>query len=102
LNKIDRLNDPERARTTVAGFPNSVAISALQGDGIPDLLRKINENLYETYTAIRVRLPYQEGGLISLFHDQGQVELVEHGQSGVVIQGRLPGRLLARYRAFVQ
>ena len=102
LNKIDQLNDPERARSTVAGFPNSVAISALQGDGIPDLLRKVSENLYDTYTPIRVRLPYQEGGLISLFHDQGQVELVEHGQSGVIIQGRLPGRFLARYRPFVK
>jgi GTP-binding protein HflX len=102
LNKIDRLSDPERARTVVAGFPNSVAISALHGDGIPDMLRKVNENLYDTYTPIRVRLPYQEGGLISLFHDQGQVELVEHGQSGVIIQGRLPGRLLARYRPFVK
>jgi GTP-binding protein HflX len=102
LNKIDRLNDPERARTAVAGFPNSVAISALHGDGIPDMLRKVNENLYDTYTPIRVRLPYQEGGLISLFHDQGQVDLVEHGQSGVIIQGRLPGRLLARYRPFVK
>jgi GTP-binding protein HflX len=102
LNKIDRLNDPERARTAVAGFPNSVAISALHGEGIPDMLRKVNENLYDTYTPIRVRLPYQEGGLISLFHDQGQVDLVEHGQSGVIIQGRLPGRLLARYRPFVK
>jgi GTP-binding protein HflX len=102
LNKIDRLSDPKRARTVVAGFPNSVAISALHGDGITDLLRKVNENLYDTYSPIRVRLPYQEGGLISLFHDQGQVELVEHGQSGVIIQGRLPGRLLARYRPFVK
>ena len=102
LNKIDRLTDPERARAAVAGFPNSVAISALRGDGLPDLLHKVNENLFDTYTPVRVRLPYQEGGLISLFHDQGQVELVEHGQSGVVIQGRLPGRLLARYRPYVK
>lgn len=102
LNKIDRLTDPERARSAVVGFPNSVAISALRGDGIPDLLYKVNEHLYDTYTPVRVRLPYQEGGLISLFHDQGQVDKVEHSQSGVLIQGRLPGRLLARYRPFIK
>jgi GTP-binding protein HflX len=100
LNKIDRLTDPERARVAVSGFPNSVAISALNGNGLPDLLCKVNENLFNTYTPVRVRLPYQEGGLISLFHDQGQIELVENEQSGVVIQGCLPGRLLARYRPF--
>ena len=102
LNKIDRLTDPERARSALVGFANSVAISALRGDGIPDLLLKVNEHLYDTYTPVRVRLPYQEGGLISLFHDQGQVERVEHSQSGVLIQGRLPGRLLARYRPFIK
>jgi GTPase len=102
LNKIDRLADPERARSVLAGFPNSVAISALQGDGLPDLLLKVNEHLYDTYMPVIVRLPFQEGGLISLFHDQGQVERVEHSQSGVLIQGRLPGRLLARYRPFIK
>jgi GTPase len=86
----------------VVGFPTPVAISALRGDGIPDLLYKVNEHLYDTYTPVRVRLPYQEGGLISLFHDQGQVDKVEHSQSGVLIQGRLPGRLLARYRPFIK
>jgi GTP-binding protein HflX len=102
LNKIDRLTDPERARSVLSGFPNSVAISALQGDGLTDMLSKVNEHLYDTYTPVRVRLPYQQGGLISLFHDQGQVERVEHSQSGVLIQGRLPGRLLARYRPFIK
>lgn len=102
LNKIDRLADSERARAAVAGFPNSVAISALKGDGISDLLYKVNEHLYDTYTPVRIKLPYQEGGLISLFHDQGQVELVEQGQSGIIIQGRLPGRLLARFRAYIK
>lgn len=102
LNKIDRLTDSERARAAVAGFPNSVAISALKGDGISDLLLKVNAHLYDTYTPVRVKLPYQEGGLISLFHDQGQVELVEQEQSGIIIQGRLPGRLMARFRAYVK
>jgi GTP-binding protein HflX len=102
LNKIDRLTDPERARSVVTGFPNSVAISALYGDGMSDLLQKVNEHLYDTFSAVRVRLPYQEGGLISLFHDQGQVERVEHDQSGVLIQGRLPGRLLARFSPFIK
>lgn len=101
LNKIDHLNDPERARQTLANFPNSVAISALTGEGVPDLLQKVSEHLFETYNSVSVRLPYKEGGLIALFHEQGQVERVEHGQGGVSIQGRLPGRLLARFRPFV-
>jgi GTP-binding protein HflX len=101
LNKIDLLPDPEKARQALALFPKSVAISALTGEGITDLLDLINEHLYETYIHVLVRLPYQEGGLIAAFHDQGQVERVEQTHQGVVIQGRLPGRLLARYQPFM-
>ena len=102
LNKIDRLADPERARLALANFPNSVAISALKGTGIPDLLQKVTGQLYENLSSINVRLPYEEGGLIALFHEQGQVEYLENVQGGVVIRGRLPGRLLARYHDFIK
>lgn len=101
LNKIDLLADPENARLALANFPNSVAISALTGEGIQDLLGRVNEHLYETYSPVIVRLPYQEGSLIAAFHDQGQVERVEQTHQGVLIQGRLPGRLLARYQPFL-
>ncbi len=98
LNKVDQLNDPEAARKTLEGFPRAVAISALNGEGIGDLLRKIQQELYEKYTAIQVRLPYQQGQLISLFHEAGQVERIEHERGGVVIEGRIPGRLVAQFK----
>ncbi len=101
LNKIDLLPDPDKARQALVLFPKSVAISARTGEGIADLLDLINDHLYETYTHVLVRLPYQEGGLIAAFHDQGQVERVEQTHQGVLIQGRLPGRLLARYKPFL-
>jgi GTP-binding protein HflX len=47
-----------------------------------------------------VHLPFDQGALISLFHEQGQVERIEHNRKGVTIQGRLPGRLVARYTDF--
>ena len=97
LNKIDRLKQPEQAQETLQSFPKAVAISSLEGSGLPDLLRLIQQELYETYTPIDIHLPYQEGGLISLFHEMGQVEFIEHERGGVHIQGRIPGRLLAQF-----
>ena len=97
LNKADRLNHPENAREILENFPKSVAISALTGTGIPGLLYLIHEELFEAYTPVHVRLPYKEGALISLFHELGLVERVEHERGGVVIQGRIPGRLLAQF-----
>ncbi len=98
LNKIDRLTDPRAARSAVERFPQAVAISARTGDGIDDLLGMLRSTLYETFSPMLVRLPYQQGQLISLFHEFGQVERLEHGRKGVLIQGRIPGRLVAQFK----
>ena len=97
LNKVDRLRDPESARSIVSHVSKAVTISALEGTGIKDLLQVIQQELYENYAPIVVRLPYQEGALISLFHEAGQVERIEHARGGVLMQGRIPGRLLAQF-----
>jgi GTP-binding protein HflX len=97
LNKVDQLRDPESAKQIVRHFSKAITISALDGTGIKDLLGIIQQELYETYAPILVRLPYQQGALISLFHEAGQVEKIEHGRGGVLMQGRIPGRLLAQF-----
>jgi GTP-binding protein HflX len=101
LNKIDRLKDPEAAQTVLAQYPQSVAISALKGTGLPELVQKVKEELYETYTPLKVFLPYQQGQLISTFHESGQIERIEHTHGGVLINGRIPGRLLAQFNEWL-
>ena len=101
LNKIDLLKNPDLAKHTLEGYPNSIAISAKTGEGLDDLLSTIETELFETFIPITVRIPYQEGQLISLFHDQGQVERIEHGRGGVLIEGNLPGRLFTRFQQFI-
>jgi len=100
LNKIDRLSDPERAKHVLEAFPKAVAISALTGENITELLTTISQILYENFETISVRLPYKEGALIALFHEQGQVKQVEHDRKEVLIQGKIPSRLIARYKPF--
>jgi GTP-binding protein HflX len=97
LNKIDRLKDPEAARAILTQYPQAVAISAKLGTGIPDLIQKVKEELYETFAPIKVFLPYQQGQLISLFHEAGQIDRIEHTRGGVMIHGRIPGRLMAQF-----
>jgi GTPase len=97
LNKIDRLGQPESARATVRNYPKAVAISARTGAGQSELKDLIKKELYERYTPVLVRLPYQQGALISLFHETGQVQRIEHERGAVVMQGRIPGRLAAQF-----
>ncbi|HLE53416.1 MAG TPA: GTPase HflX [Anaerolineales bacterium] len=102
LNKIDQLSNPEKARQTLANFPHAVAISALTGEGVTDLLQAVSEQLFENFVQLTVLLPYEEGGLISIFHEQGQVDYIEHRQGGVFIRGGLPARLLTRYQDYMK
>jgi GTP-binding protein HflX len=100
LNKIDRMDEPETVIETAMADPDMVAVSALKNEGIEDLLHAVHRKLYESFVPLKVQLPFQEGALIALFHEQGQVETVEHTRYGVKIDGRVPERLVARYKAF--
>ncbi len=98
LNKIDRLHNPQSAQETMRQVPKSAAISASKGIAIQEMLSLIHQELYESFVPIEVQLPYQQGVLISLFHEMGQVERIEHERGGVLIQGRIPGRLVAQFK----
>lgn len=102
LNKIDLLGDTDGARKALEGFPSAVAISALTGEGVNDLLKSVNQMLFENFVPVSLWLPYREGGLISMFHEQGHVEMIEHEEEGIKITGMLPQRLIARYSPYTK
>ena len=100
LNKVDNLSDPRAAAEVLEDFDGAVAISALKNKGIDELLSAIYQKMYASYMPISVLLPFNEGALIALFHEQGRVDILEHTRKGVKINGRVPGRLFARYKPF--
>ncbi|MGC8781356.1 MAG: GTPase HflX [Anaerolineae bacterium] len=97
LNKIDRLPHPDELRGRLADLPNSVAISALTGEGLPALIGRIEEVLTEELVPMTLLLPYQRGDLLALFHRHGLIEREEHVGEGTRLRGRIPGRLAARF-----
>ncbi len=101
LNKIDRLSNPEYARQILSGFDNAVAISALKGEGVADLLGEVENNLFEPNKPITVRLPYKDGNLVSQFHEFGNVDLIEYLQDGILIEGKIPVRLFDIFQPYV-
>jgi GTPase len=100
FNKMDQLDDLSFGEETVKSLPNSALISAKSGEGIPELSLLIEKVLFEQFVPVIVRLPYQQGQLISQFHNVGQVERFEQDRSGVIIHGNLPGRLMAQFQPF--
>ncbi len=99
---MDRFLDPSGATEVLKEFPIRSPFQRCQVTVFPDLLTTVEGVLYEKMVPLTIHLPYQEGQLISLFHENGQVEKVEHGRKGVKIQGAIPGYLLARFQAYLK
>jgi len=97
LNKIDRLSSPEAMPPGLDQFPNPVAISALTGDGLPELLSQVEGMLEAEMAHVSVLIPYQQGELVDLFHRRGLVEEEDHTEQGTQITGLLPRELVGRF-----
>ncbi len=100
LNKIDGLKDPQGAIAALEDFPNTFPISALTGQGLGALLSGIEEFLYETFIDIDVQIPYDQGQLLSLFYEKGQVKQVVNQEFGTRIIGLIPRRFISRYEPY--
>jgi len=103
LNKVDQLTREARAEAKLRlgeYFEQGLPISALKGGGLEDLLAEIESALYASLVPIQVVIPFKDGQLISLFHEQGVVEHTEHQADGVHMAGRVPERIAARFKPY--
>ena len=102
LNKIDDLPQPDEVSGKLSDHPNTVAISALTGQGLPELLSRIEAILTEELISVDVVIPYQRGDLVGLFHHRGQIESEEHGPHGTRLTGKVPAGLQATFIPFLR
>ncbi len=103
LNKTDVLTRETRAAAIEhlgTKYDEGVLVSAQCGEGLPDLLARVEAELYAALIPAKAIIPYKFGQLISLFHEQAIVEHVEHLAEGVLLEGRLPERVVGRFKPF--
>jgi GTP-binding protein HflX len=100
LNKIDALPIESHAAFT-AGLPgNTVALSALTGEGIAGLLGKIEQCLVEELVTVRLLIPYVRGDLLSLIHERGAITHEVHRPEGTQLVARIPPDLAGRVELY--
>jgi len=101
LNKVDLLDDPEEASRLARQYRQAVAVSALDGRGLGDLLLAMERTVSRQMVRVRALVPYSKGALLSLFRRSGRVEREQHGVSGVLIEGELPPALVDQFERFL-
>jgi len=102
-NKIDRLDGESAAywQERSARGNGVVAVSAVSGDGVPDLLARIDTALSAQHREISVSLAHRDGKLLSWLYERGEVTAREDADDEVRLKVRLSPDDLARWDTLV-
>jgi GTP-binding protein HflX len=99
LNKVDAL-DEDRRRELSHRHPNGVQVSALTGEGLPELTAAIEQAFARSFTSVELLLPYAEGGRLAELHDVAGDLHREDTPEGVHVVARLPAAVAERYSRY--
>jgi GTPase len=99
FNKSDLA--PGSAKRLADVWEGSVALSAVTGEGIDDLLRTIGGRLRALMTVVEMVIPFDRGDVLAAAHRAGEVLRESAGETGMHVRGRFDDATLNRFREFV-
>lgn len=86
FNKVDAATELTLDRLRNA-HPDSVLVSAKEGQGIEELLTRIEQLLPMPHIEIEATIPYQYGSLVSRAQDLGSLDRIQWLAQGIAIHG---------------
>jgi len=105
FNKVDRLTAEERTATALAASNGAqshgpaVLVSGLTGEGIDELLRRIDAEMpTDPFVTLSMRLPLAEGRTLALIHALGRVLHSEVDDSHMLLDAEVPASIAKRLR----
>jgi GTP-binding protein HflX len=99
FNKTDLAN-PDLVHAQLRHTPNSVAISASSGSGIPELLTELQSQLSAWRLRATYRLPTSESALIAEIHQVGHILEIHYEATQVTLRAHVPPQLQAKLAAY--
>jgi GTP-binding protein HflX len=93
LNKADLLGGTDQ----VAGAPNAVAVSALTGEGLPELRAAIDARLSASMEVVDYTIPASDGARLAWLYRHGEVVNREDREDGTAVTVRLSAADRARF-----
>jgi GTPase len=102
-NKIDLLQADEVKRLRAHSGAAPLAISAHTGEGLEQLLRKIDECLgADPIVEVQFELPSSEGRQLGVLHRYGEVLSTDFSDARIVVRARVAESLRRRLQAFAK
>jgi GTP-binding protein HflX len=102
LNKIDLLASGEIPIEWIDEYERAIPVSAVTGEGVDALLVAMEQQLFEAMVPIAAAIPYDQGRLLNLIHEQGRLVSSKATSRGMSIEARVPGHLVDVFRPFLR
>ena len=100
FNKCDLIDETQKL--ALRGMePGSILVSAATGEGIAELLEKIESLLPKPELFLKVLVPYSRGDLVSRIHSEGKVAKLEHRDTGTYVETLVKPGLASELNEFV-
>jgi GTP-binding protein HflX len=99
FNKIDRVGE-SLGRQLVEEWPNSVAISAVKGTGMSDLMDAVVAQVQELLGSVQVLIPYSHQNLLQDCYDFGRVRSSEFREGGIFVDAEVVAELREKLRPY--
>jgi GTP-binding protein HflX len=99
FNKVDRLEGEAPLRGLLER-DDGVAVSALTGAGIDQLLARIDQALRPGVQRVALRIPYSDGPALAVCYERGRVLSRSDDADGIRLEVELPRRLLSPLEAY--
>jgi GTPase len=100
FNKCDLIDETEKL--ALRGMePGCLLVSAATGEGVAELLEKIEALLPKPELFMKVLVPYSRGDLVSRIHSEGKVAKLEHRETGTYVETLVKPGLASELDEFV-
>lgn len=99
FNKIDKAD--KKVIERLLRTEDSVAISALTGEGIELLNKLIEERALPVVVDMKFLIPYNDTGVLAQLYNQAIVQSVEYREDGIYVTASLPIEKRNRFNSFM-
>ncbi|MGI5818276.1 MAG: GTPase HflX [Armatimonadota bacterium] len=101
LNKMDAVSSERKVKILESRIDNTIRISALEGDGLDELRRRMSDLLFAHMIEVTLHIPYDRMSLMELLNERGHVSETKYEAEYVVTRAEVDERTLSQVRDLV-
>jgi GTP-binding protein HflX len=102
FNKVDKLPDDSAIHGLRSHFPNAFFVSVHTGEGLPELLARMDELAAPNSITRTWRIPASESARLARIHRQGQVHDIQYDGADTLVTATLPSKMADELKGFLQ